>query len=95
MGYSCAQVLPTPYVHWPPDVPFWGPDRAQEGVRVTSIMLSPEERKAALGPRGHRYTAPPSHQSPLQSLFLLWTGPTRSPFLGSSYFSPLQPRSRA
>ena len=69
MGYPCAQVLPTPYVHWPPDVPLWGPDRAQEGVRVSSIMLSPEERKAALGPRGHRYTAHPPPTSPLSNRF--------------------------
>lgn len=96
MGYPCAQVLPTPFIHWPPDVPLWGPDRAQEGVRVTSVMLSREERKATLGPHVVVGTLPaplPPVPSPITFPPPDWPHP--SPFLGSSYFSPLQPRSRS
>lgn len=62
MGHLCAQVLPTPDVHWLPDVPVQGPSHAQ-GVSESPPPAQCRDGKSALGPRGQQVHCP-SHLSP-------------------------------
>lgn len=71
VGHLCAQVLPPPDAHWPPDVPPGGPHGARDCVRVT--FRGSDQRWGELL-RDHvvrRCTAP---ATALQSASFLWTG---------------------
>lgn len=48
MGHLCAQVLPTPDVHWLPDVPVQGPSHAQ-GVSESPPPAQCREGKICFG----------------------------------------------